>query len=251
LTVQVTGTTDTSVSWTVNGIPGGSVEAGQICVLGSNPCQLVATASATQVDYIAPAAMPASNPVTVRAVSTVDANAFATSEIAVINHVIVSVLPNNVTLPPLGVQQFTATVLGTDDQNGTWQVQGSGCTGAGICGGITSAGLYTAPGAAPNPDALQVVAVSVDVGATVGGWSCSDPGPTQFDATYALERLAIGHNYQLYAEPLNGVVDASQISNATSTLCRNSTTDPGWPALQNCVVPAVEISITTRTRPGP
>ena len=90
LTVQVTGTTDTSVSWTVNGIPGGSVEAGQICVLGSNPCQLVATASATQVDYIAPAAMPASNPVTVRVVSTVDANAFATSEIAVINHVIVS-----------------------------------------------------------------------------------------------------------------------------------------------------------------
>lgn len=86
--------------------------------------------------------------------------------------------------------------------------------------------------------------------ATVGGWSCSGAGPTQFDGGYAIERLPTGHSYLVYAEPLNGAVDPTQISNATASLCRNSTSDPGWPALQGCVVPPVDISFTVRTRPG-
>jgi hypothetical protein len=87
------------------------------------------------------------------------------------------------------------------------------------------------------------------VGATVGGWSCSDPGPAQFDGSYAIERLPIGSSYLIYAEPLNGAVDPSEISNATASLCRNSTSDPGWPSLQGCVAPPV--SFTVRTQPGP
>ncbi len=101
----------------------------------------------------------------------------------------------------------------------------------------------------------QVVAVDADTGAIVaaaiGGWSCSGAGPTQFDGGYAIERLPTGHNYHVYAEPLNGAVDPSQISNATASLCRNSSSDPGWPVLQGCVVPPVDISFTVRTRPGP
>lgn len=89
------------------------------------------------------------------------------------------------------------------------------------------------------------------LGATIGGWSCAVPGPAQFDGTYEIDRLALGHSYTVYAEALNGVVDPSQISNAIASLCRNPTTDAGWPPLQGCVVPAVEISFTTRTRPGP
>jgi hypothetical protein len=67
------------------------------------------------------------------------------------------------------------------------------------------------------------------VGATVGGWSRNNPGPTQFDGSYAIGRLPTGRSYQVYAEPLNGSVDPSEISNATASLCRNSTSDPGWP----------------------
>ena len=79
-----------------------------------------------------------------------------------INHVLVSVQPNTVTLPPLGVQGFTASVLGTGNQNVVWQIQGTGCTSSGLCGSITPAGAYTAPAVAPTPDALNVVAISQD-----------------------------------------------------------------------------------------
>lgn len=100
----------------------------------------------------------------------------------------------------------------------------------------------------------QIVAVDVQsgavVGATLGGWSCTGPGPAQFDGAYVLERLATGRNYHVYAEPLNGAVDPSQIGNAVTSLCRNSSTDGGWPILQSCVMPAANTSFTVRTRPG-
>ena len=89
------------------------------------------------------------------------------------------------------------------------------------------------------------------IGATIGGWSCAAPGPSQFDGTYQIARLAVGASYTVYAEALNGAASPSQFNNATISLCRNTVTDPGWPPLQACVVPAVDISFTTRTRPGP
>ncbi len=46
-------------------------------------------------------------------------------------------------------------------------------------------------------------------------------------------------------------VDPSQIANAMQTLCRNPTTDAGWPTQFSCVVPAVNTEFTARTRPGP
>jgi hypothetical protein len=49
------------------------------------------------------------------------------------------------------------------------------------------------------------------------------------------------------AEPLDGVVSPAQINPAITSLCRNSTTDAGWPLLQDCVVPVVNIIFTTRT----
>lgn len=88
-------------------------------------------------------------------------------------------------------------------------------------------------------------------GATIGGWSCGGVGPAVFDGTYQIDRLAIGRTYVVYAEPLNGAVDPSAISNATTRLCRNPSTDAGWPPLQSCVVPAVNTEFTLRTRPGP
>ena len=101
----------------------------------------------------------------------------------------------------------------------------------------------------------QVVAVDVTSGAvagsTMGGWSCSGAGPVQFDGSYEIDGLTVGHSYIVYAEALNGAVDSSSISNAIVTLCRNAMTDPGWPPLQGCLVPAVNASFTTRTRPGP
>jgi hypothetical protein len=88
------------------------------------------------------------------------------------------------------------------------------------------------------------------VAATLGGWSCSGSGPAQFDGSYLIERLPVG-SYKIYAESLNGAVPPSSVSNALTTLCRNVTTDPGWPPLQGCVVPAADMEFTMRTRPSP
>jgi len=98
----------------------------------------------------------------------------------------------------------------------------------------------------------HVVAVDAESGTviagTLGGWSCQAPGPVQFDGTYKIGALAMNHTYKIYVEPLNGAVGPSEVSNALVSLCRNPTTDPGWPPLQACVVPAAITSFTTRSR---
>jgi hypothetical protein len=59
----------------------------------------------------------------------------------------------------------------------------------------------------------------------------------------------VGRSYKVYAEPLDGAVAPSEVSNALVTLCRNATTDLGWPPLQSCVVPSVDTAFATRTWP--
>jgi len=126
-----------------------------------------------------------------------------------------------------------------------------------ISGHILAANPLSLPTSPPGVTGIfgaHIVAVDTASGAvvagTVGGWSCSDPGPARFDGSYTIERLAVGHSYTVYAEPLNGVVAPGQIGPAIVSLCRNSTTDAGWPPLQGCVVPTVDLSFTTRTLPG-
>jgi hypothetical protein len=85
----------------------------------------------------------------------------ASTQVTVINHILVSVQPSNVIVSPLGVQGFTASVLGATNQGVVWQIQGTGCAG-GQCGGITASGDYTAPPIAPSPNEVQIVATSQD-----------------------------------------------------------------------------------------
>jgi len=162
LNVQVNGPSNASVNWSVNGILGGNPTLGQICAVGSNPCQTVTSTAAPQVDYLAPGSIPSPNPISVTAVSAADSTKSASAQITVINHVLVSVLPGSVALVPMGVQGFTASVLGTGNQNVVWQVQGAACGTAGLCGTINPSGNYTAPASTPTPDAIQVAAISSD-----------------------------------------------------------------------------------------
>ena len=127
-----------------------------------------------------------------------------------------------------------------------------------IRGRILAASPLSLPAAPPGVTGIfgaHVVAVDAAngnvIGATIGGWSCQDPGPAQFDGGYAIERLAVGQNYFVYAEPMNGAVSPAQASNAIASLCRNPVSDPGWPPLQGCVGPAPMTSFTVRTRPSP
>jgi hypothetical protein len=162
VTLTATAPGTTNLNWNVNGVPGGNALLGRICILASNPCVPVTTGNNLQADYVAPGAIPTNNPVTVEVSNAADPTKNASAEITVINHVLVSVLPGTVTLSPLGVQAFTATVLGASDQRVIWQVQGNACTGGNVCGGINFSGTYTAPAALPVPDAIQIVAISFD-----------------------------------------------------------------------------------------
>ncbi|HYL09237.1 MAG TPA: hypothetical protein VEU31_00745 [Candidatus Acidoferrales bacterium] len=161
LTVKVTVTSSSTVNWQVNGIAGGNASVGQICVTGSSPCQALTSSSSATVDFAAPGGVPQPNPVAVTATSQEVPSAAASVSITILAHVAVSVSPPSATLQPQAAQQFTATVLGTSNQNVIWKVQGAACAGTGSpCGTVDANGLYTAPLAAPQPDSLQVVAVS-------------------------------------------------------------------------------------------
>jgi len=162
LGAQVSGSTNTGVIWSVNGIAGGNTTLGQICAVASNPCQTVTSTTTSLVEFLAPGAIPSPNPVNATAVSAADPTKSASAQITVINHILVSVQPGSVTLAPLAVQSFAASVLGTSNQNVVWQVQGAACSPSGLCGTINPSGTYTAPSAVPATNAIQVLAISSD-----------------------------------------------------------------------------------------
>ena len=93
----------------------------------------------------------------------------------------------------------------------------------------------------------QVVAVNASTGsvfaATLGGWSC-DPSTSivQFDGSYTLGPLPVGQSYVIYAEPLVGLVQASDIAGATSGVCSTG-------ASPSCTVPAVNTNFAPRVQP--
>jgi len=103
----------------------------------------------------------------------------------------------------------------------------------------------------------QVVALNSESGAVIGaslsGWSCSDPGPAVFDGSYQIGGLTAGPSqaYQVYAEPLDGPVYPINEYYGQTNLCRNSLTDPGWPTQFACTTPSVVSTFSTAFRAGP
>lgn len=94
----------------------------------------------------------------------------------------------------------------------------------------------------------HVVAVDSDSGAVVAGaisgWSCNASGTApQFDGSYDIERLPVGHNYVLYVEPLDGLATPADFSNALDAVCVAGSGSP-------CVTPAVNASFNPRMIPS-
>lgn len=93
----------------------------------------------------------------------------------------------------------------------------------------------------------DVVAVDAGTGEVVAGalagWSCPAGGGTPlFDGGYAIERLPLGRNYNIYIEPLNGPFTPADISGDTLNLCSASSPTP-------CVAPAVNTNFVAHVRP--
>ena len=126
-----------------------------------------------------------------------------------------------------------------------------------ISGRVLPANPLILPTGTTGVFGAQVVAVDTASGAVaaaaIGGWSCADPGPAQFDGSYTIEKLAVGspENYEIYAEPLDGPLEPSDVPGATTALCRNAITDPGWPTQFACTSPPVAAEFSTTIRSGP
>ncbi len=133
----VTGSTNTSVTWSVSA-NGGTISAGGL--------------------YTAPATVPAGT-VTVTATSVADSTKTATATVTVQPGVSVVVNPPSASVSVGQTQQFSATVTGTTTTTVTWSVTGGGA--------ISPAGLYTAPATIPA-GAVTVTATSQDGSNTTG-----------------------------------------------------------------------------------
>ena len=166
----LTNTSDAAVSWFVNGAANG-IHVGQICQSGSNPCIAPSGPSSGGVDYLAPAAPPTVDPVTITAVSHADPSRIGLAIVSVTGistPLSVSVSPVYAFIPhstsTLSSRQFFVAVTGSGNTAVTWNVQsaiaGQGCGGA-ACGSVDANGVFTAPTVAPSPNAISIVATSM------------------------------------------------------------------------------------------
>jgi hypothetical protein len=146
---KVSGSTNTAVTWQVNGISGGNSTLGTIDNAGL---------------YTAPAFPPAPPSVNVTAVSTADASKSDSADVTVtINITVVPAIASLlISTPQCPVSQpFTAVVSGTSNPAVTWNLTGLPSGSGGPAFGTLSAdGLYTAPSTIPSPPNFSVAATS-------------------------------------------------------------------------------------------
>jgi hypothetical protein len=135
-TATVQNTTNTAVSWSVDGAAGGSATAGTISASGL---------------YTAPA-QAGNHKVT--AASVADTSASASASVTVV--AIGAISPATAFLPPGGTQQFSSSIQGSSNTSVNWTVNQVAGGNASV-GRITAAGLYTAPS---QPGTYTVTATS-------------------------------------------------------------------------------------------
>ena len=154
-TATVTGSTDTSVAWTVNGIAGGNSTVGTISSSGY---------------YTAPSKQTSSRKVTIAATSNADSSVSQTLDIALVtpqppdgggsgSHVTLTV--SGAAAVTLGTSsQYTATISGSTNAAVIWNVNGV-VGGNSSFGTISSKGRYTAPAEQPDSPQVSITATSV------------------------------------------------------------------------------------------
>jgi hypothetical protein len=141
-TATVTGTSNTAVTWSVNGILNGNSSIGTISSTGL---------------YTAPAVVPSPAQVVITVTSSADPTKSASASVTISSGIGISVSPTSVNVPVGGSQQFTAIVTNTSNTAVTWAVDP--IPGVSV-GTISSDGIYTAPIAIPPQSASLKVSIS-------------------------------------------------------------------------------------------
>jgi hypothetical protein len=166
-TATVSGTSNTSVNWSVDSVSGGNSTTGTISAAGL---------------YTAPAS---SGTHTVTATSVADVNKSASATVTV--DASLSVAPASAGLMTGTTQQFSVSVQGQTNPSVTWSVDGA-AGGNSTVGTINAQGLYTAPSGVGNHTiTANIAALNQSANAVVTVFELSvspgvallDPGATQ------------------------------------------------------------------------
>ena len=144
-TAIVKGTSDTLVSWSVNGVAGGTSTYGTIDESGL---------------YTAPVDFPMQASVQITATSHADSTKSAKVTVTIISDISVGLTTGSSSVELGAVKQFGATVTSTGhpDTAVQWNVSGTGCGNS--CGSIDASGNYTAPQILPSPASVTLTAKS-------------------------------------------------------------------------------------------
>jgi hypothetical protein len=136
----VNGSGNQTVTWGVNGTPGGTSSAGFIDLNTGL--------------YTAPNILPSPATVTVQATSQVMSSAVGTALVTITGPpppISVNISPTTATVRVGKTVQFKATVQNTTNQTVTWSA---------TAGTISTTGLYKAPSSVPSPNPVTIKAVS-------------------------------------------------------------------------------------------
>ncbi len=167
---QVTGASDTTVTWDVNSVVGGNSLVGTILNSQTDP---------NHTTYTAPASLPPGSTVSVRASSNANPNISSYAIVTLTTGVTVTLAPPSATRVSGQRQTFTAHANFTSNQNFSWVVAGVPggntavgqicATGSDPCQPMTIGGGsvdYLAPAGIPFPNPVSVTATSQADGAT-------------------------------------------------------------------------------------
>ena len=195
-TATVANSSNTAVTWQVNGVTGGDSTHGTISATGM---------------YTAPASVPNPATVTITAISTADSSKSASAQVTITAPAIsVSVAPPTSSVQAgIGSQNFTATLQNdTQSQGVTWALSGAGCSGN-SCGTLTNATAasvtYHAPAAVPSPASVTLTAKSV-----------ADTSKTGTAAITVTAPVSVG------VAPPTATVQTGKTSNFTATVNNDS-----------------------------
>jgi hypothetical protein len=166
---SVSGTANTAVTWSVNGIAGGSATFGTITANGS---------------YTAPASLPNPNTITIRATSAESSSASGTSNISLWNP---TPLLTGINPTSVAAGNFTLTLTGSKFVNGAQVLFGAtplqttfnSATQLTATGTANSAGTFAITVSNPSPGSSSSSGVNLQVTGSTQGSACGSMVPGQ------------------------------------------------------------------------
>lgn len=163
----VQGTTNTAVTWSVDGVSGGNSAVGTINASGL---------------YTAPS-LAGSHSVTATSVADSTKSASATVTIMALKALTITVNPASATVMAGSTERFSATVLGGSNEPVTWSLA------AGSGGTISASGLYTAPATPGSYTVMASTTGGASASATVGVFTFTISYPSSSIAPSADEQF--------------------------------------------------------------